>query len=141
MTARLAATARWESDVGEARARAATTALLELPTLEAGAAVGAELGRGVDDRGEGTQHQEFALGQGVSPLRMWKSPKQNSVRNRGSASLNGSGRSAKLSLISFPYSGACSARRVHHGPAQVSQHHQIGVATGVTGFRWPHDIS
>ena len=83
--------------------------VLELPDLDAGAAVRAELGGGVADGGQGAQHQEFALGQGESAPGV-EVAEAELGQEPGSASLNGSGRSARLSLISSPYRGACSAR-------------------------------
>jgi hypothetical protein len=56
-----------ESDVREAMHQSRYHGSLGVAHLEAGAAVGAELGRRVADRGQGTQHQEFTLGQAEPP--------------------------------------------------------------------------
>jgi hypothetical protein len=69
MTARMAATAL-VSDVREAVHERGNHGRLGVADLEARAAMGAELGRCVSDRGQGAQHQEFPLSQGESASRV-----------------------------------------------------------------------
>ena len=81
--------------------------------------MGAELCGGVADRGQRAQHQQLALGQSESAAGV-EVAEAEPVRNRGSAVSNGSGRSARLSLISLPYRGAWTARPLAYRSASAT---------------------
>ena len=77
--------------------------------LKAGSSARAELGGGIANGSERAQDQEFALRKSESASGVEAAEAELSQEPRR-ASLDGSGRAARLCLVSFPYRGACSAR-------------------------------
>jgi hypothetical protein len=99
----------WEPDVGKAVSRRSHDSSLGVAYLKAGSSARAELGGGIANGSERAQDQEFALRKSESASGVEAAEAELSQEPRR-ASLDDSGRSARLCLISFPDRGACSAR-------------------------------
>ena len=99
----------WEPDVGKAVNRRSHDSSLGVAYLKAGSSARAELGGGIANGSERAQDQEFALRKSESASGVEAAEAELGQEPRR-ASLDGSGRAARLCLISFPYRGACSAR-------------------------------